>query len=208
MIPRDCLQNPQTSNISPSTLDISYWHSLRRFVKDFLSNCAQTYAPIASKNSLLLEIGPQTYDTSNPFITLSSGNIKIETLDIVDGSTYKADITNNNSNLIPDESFDYIICTEVLEHTIQPFDAVKELYRMLKPNGLLFFSVPCNFRIHGPLPDCWRFTQWGLKHLFSSTHWSWESLTALDDPERPLFPLDYAGVVRKCPSIAPIQSTS
>lgn len=208
MIKRDCLLNPQISNISPSSLDLSYWSSLRSFVKDFVYDCANTYAEKASPNSILLEIGPQNYDTSNPFITLSSGNIRIETLDIVEGSTYKADITKNNSSIIPDEHFDFIICTEVLEHTIQPFDSVKELYRMLKPNGLLFFSVPCNFRIHGPLPDCWRFTHWGLQQLFSKEKWSWLSLTALDDPDRPLFPLDYAGVVRKCPSIAPTPSTS
>jgi SAM-dependent methyltransferase len=195
---RNCLEDPQATGVTPSTQDKIYWNHLREFVKEFLLDCATKYAPLASPNSKLLEIGPQTYETSNPFRILSANFINMETLDIVPGNTYCADITKTNSDTIPDASFDYIICTEVLEHTTQPFDAVKELHRMLKPNGLLFFSVPCNFRIHGPLPDCWRFTQWGLqKSLFHPSQWTWKSLIALDDPARPLFPLDYAGVVSK-----------
>lgn len=50
--------------------------------------------------------------------------------------------------------FDYILCTEVLEHTLNPFRAVYEMFRILKPKGLLFISVPFNFGIHRPLPDC------------------------------------------------------
>jgi SAM-dependent methyltransferase len=198
MLTRNCLEDPQTSGVTPSSQDKEYWLSLRKFVEEFLSSSASTYAPLAKPGSLLLEIGPQTYTASHPFSIHSHSNITIQSLDIVPGATYCADLTKDNSSSIPDNTFDYIICTEVIEHTLQPFLAVKELHRMLKPNGLLFFSVPCNFRIHGPLPDCWRFTQHGLQQsLFSSTHWSWISLTALDDPDRPLFPIDYAGVVRK-----------
>ena len=38
-------------------------------------------------------------------------------------------------------TFDYLICTEVLEH-IEGADAVRECYRVLKPKGVAFITVP------------------------------------------------------------------
>ena len=68
---------------------------------------------------------------------------------------------------IPSGRFDCVFCTEVLEHTLQPFDAARELHRMLAPGGHLVLTTPFNFRIHGPLPDCWRFTEHGLRALLA-----------------------------------------
>ena len=39
-------------------------------------------------------------------------------------------------------TFDYVICTEVIEHTVNPKQAVKELSRVLKPGGILILTVP------------------------------------------------------------------
>jgi ubiquinone/menaquinone biosynthesis C-methylase UbiE len=49
------------------------------------------------------------------------------------------DITN-----IPcsDNSFDAILCTEVLEHLPDPICALKEFSRVLKPNGVLILTAP------------------------------------------------------------------
>ncbi len=43
---------------------------------------------------------------------------------------------------LPDESFDKIICSEMLEHTPKPRKAMEEMHRVLKNNGLLVISVP------------------------------------------------------------------
>lgn len=48
---------------------------------------------------------------------------------------------------LPNESFDKIICSEMLEHTPQPRKAMEEIYRVLKNNGLLIISVPDEKRI-------------------------------------------------------------
>jgi len=85
--------------------------------------------------------------------------------------------------------FDIIVCTEVLEHTLDPFSAVKEIYRLLKPGGILILSVPFNFRIPGPLPDCWRFTLYGLKQLLKN--FSIVSIDSIDTPGRDLMPIHY-----------------
>ena len=41
-----------------------------------------------------------------------------------------------------DSFFDIVLCTEVLEHTLETRAFVKELYRVLKTNGKLIISVP------------------------------------------------------------------
>lgn len=41
-----------------------------------------------------------------------------------------------------DNFFDITICTEVIEHTINPKDVCKELARITKPTGKLIFSIP------------------------------------------------------------------
>lgn len=57
----------------------------------------------------------------------------------------------------PPESFDSILCTEVLEHTQHPFQVMYELSRVLKPGGYLFLSVPFIYPIHEAPNDHWRF---------------------------------------------------
>ena len=49
------------------------------------------------------------------------------------------DITNIN---YPDDYFDTVICNHVLEHIIDDIKAMRELYRVLKPNGWGILQVP------------------------------------------------------------------
>ncbi len=42
----------------------------------------------------------------------------------------------------PDNSFDYVISSDVIEHTTDPYAATKELIRVLKPNGKICITVP------------------------------------------------------------------
>lgn len=41
-----------------------------------------------------------------------------------------------------DEKFDYIICSEVLEHLVDDKKALSCIFKLLKPNGVLIISVP------------------------------------------------------------------
>ncbi len=43
------------------------------------------------------------------------------------------------------EAFDRVICSEVLEHVADPRQAVAELWRVLRPGGLMAASVPTPF---------------------------------------------------------------
>lgn len=121
---------------------------------------------------------------------------QIVTLDITPdtGPDVVADITRYNPHL-PEGHFDALLCTEVLEHVVDPFAAIREMRRLLKVGGYLLVTTPLNARIHGPVPDCWRFTEFGLKVLFrdfETVHFE-----KLNTPDRNLFPLHYATIVRK-----------
>ncbi len=39
--------------------------------------------------------------------------------------------------------FDVVLCTEVIEHTLDPFKALHELCAVVKPGGILIVTVPC-----------------------------------------------------------------
>ncbi|MEM2111967.1 MAG: class I SAM-dependent methyltransferase [Candidatus Bathyarchaeia archaeon] len=43
---------------------------------------------------------------------------------------------------LPDNSFDYTCCVDGLEHMTNPYKAVEEFARVLKPGGIAVFSVP------------------------------------------------------------------
>ena len=55
----------------------------------------------------------------------------------------------------PDNFFDLVICSEVLEHLHEYNDAVKEMHRVLKPGGKLYASVPASW----PEKICWNLSK-------------------------------------------------
>jgi ubiquinone/menaquinone biosynthesis C-methylase UbiE len=42
----------------------------------------------------------------------------------------------------PENTFDYVVSSEVIEHTPDPFKAIQEMFRVLKPGGTLILSTP------------------------------------------------------------------
>jgi len=58
----------------------------------------------------------------------------------------------------PDDRFDTVICSELLEHVPDPVRVVAEIHRVLKPDGIALICVPFNSRIHGDPYDYGRYT--------------------------------------------------
>ena len=55
----------------------------------------------------------------------------------------KLDIVSDIAQIhLPDASFDAIMCVEVLEHLPHPVDALRELTRLLKRDGILILTSP------------------------------------------------------------------
>jgi len=62
--------------------------------------------------------------------------------------------------------FDVVVCFNVLEHIYEYEVAVKEMFRVLKPGGLLFCKTPLLYPLHDEPNDYWRFTPSCLQNIF------------------------------------------
>jgi len=67
-----------------------------------------------------------------------------------------------------DESFDYCLCTEVLEHVEEPQKLVDEIYRVLKSKAGGVITVPWSARNHYIPYDYYRFTPSTLTRYFKN----------------------------------------
>jgi SAM-dependent methyltransferase len=173
-----------------SNIDLKHYKLIRKSVNNAINNFSEQFN---FKRKKILEIAPQIHKDSEGLFCKS----KIYTLDIDENSNadFIADICKNNNKKIKSNFFDFVLCTEVLEHTLNPFKAVKEIHRILKPKGIVLISTPFDFRIHGPLPDCWRFTEHGLKSLLRD--FEIISLKPIENKKRFLMPIHYVTIAKK-----------
>ena len=63
---------------------------------------------------------------------------------------------------VPEKSFDYILCTQVLEHLEFPEKAFEEFERILKTGGKIFLTVPLGQWEHQIPHYYYRYTQYAL----------------------------------------------
>jgi SAM-dependent methyltransferase len=70
---------------------------------------------------------------------------------------------------VNDEEFDGAICTAVLEHLEEPEQALRECHRILKGGGIAIYSIPFIWHLHEEPRDFYRFSKFGIQHLFNKT---------------------------------------
>lgn len=104
----------------------------------------------------LLQIAP-----SQPIEHWINGNcpcLQYESTDLyMENVTFHADVQEMKE--VQDESYDYIICSHVLEHVQDDRKAMRELYRILKQDGFCLFLVPIAL-------DCTEIDEaWGLSEI-------------------------------------------
>lgn len=78
----------------------------------------------------------------------------------------KVDVYYNGKDIpFPDNSFDAIVCFEVLEHVFNIDEVLKELWRVVKPKGQLLISIPFAWDEHETPYDFARYTSFGITYL-------------------------------------------
>jgi len=122
----------------------------KKILKDYVKGKTLDAGAGALNGRLLLEKHCREYVSLD--INNKEGNI-----DIVD------DIQNMSQ--IHDGSFDTVYSSQVLEHVPRPWDALKEIYRVLKKDGYVIISVPHLSALHEEPHDYYRYTPYGLKFL-------------------------------------------
>lgn len=84
-------------------------------------------------------------------IIRSKSNIDYLTADLyMENVMMKVDVSSIPFN---DNYFDIIICNHVLEHVQDDLEAMKELYRVLKPNGWGILQVPISYSLDKTFED-------------------------------------------------------
>lgn len=155
---RDILSNFLNPHPLPDFADL-YWtrSSILRSIKGF--------RPLLKGTFLDVGCGLMPYKS-----ILTSAPSQIEKyigLDI-NSEIYVADVDlrwDGKKIPLPDASIDCAMATEVLEHCPDPILVLREVRRVLKPGGLIFFTVPFIWPIHDAPHDYYRYTPFVLERL-------------------------------------------
>jgi SAM-dependent methyltransferase len=143
-----------------------YAPNLRRWMSEELGDMPKT--------SPVLEVGcgdgSFTADLANKFsnvtaIDISAGQLAENAKRMPAIKFQQHDVSETFP--FPDASFDVIWCSEVLEHLFEPAFALREMHRILKPNGRLLVTVPYHGRFKNILISLFN---WDEHFVPSSPH--------------------------------------
>lgn len=127
-------------------------------IREMVGECVgRELAEIGSGGGHVLRMFPRAritaIDVSDVFLDTAKKNLAGYDAKFIKGEVDKLDL--------PDASFDRIICTEVLEHTLDPEAILRTISRLLRPSGIAVITVP-----NDPLID-------GLKSFVKKTPVGW-----------------------------------
>lgn len=106
----------------------------------------RTQFPEYFKNKICLDVGSLDINGSNRYLF---ENCSYTGIDVGEGKNVDI-VCLGHEFSAPDESYDTIISTECFEHDMHYKKTIKNIYRMLKPNGLFLFSCATTGRAeHG-----------------------------------------------------------
>lgn len=135
-----------------------------RFLSRWLSNC----------KGRVLDVGAG----ESPWRELFSKDAEYLAVDVYDaeefGMKQLRGIDRYDGKKLPydDACFDYILCTEVIEHVADPELFLKDINRVLRLDGQLILTMPWSARLHHIPNDYQRFTKYGLKVLMEKSGFS------------------------------------
>jgi ubiquinone/menaquinone biosynthesis C-methylase UbiE len=83
---------------------------------------------------------------------------------------------------VADQSIDFVLCTETMEHVPDPRKLLGEAARCLKPGGRILLTTPFSARWHYIPHDYWRYTPSCLGMLFSESGFAGAEVYARGNP--------------------------
>lgn len=132
-------------------------------MKWFLDNYKE-YFPRSGKKIRVLDLG--SYNVNGCYRTLMDEEWEYVGIDIENGPNVDVMLEDAyNWESIESNSYDVVISGQALEHVEWPWMSMRELTRVLKPDGIMCIIVPHTAREHKYPYDCWRFYPDGLPAL-------------------------------------------
>jgi hypothetical protein len=139
-----------------------YVPAVRQNIREFVSRSFRHFRP----KGPVLDIG-SGYRSARWEILSVDPTLDVKTADL--NAAFQPDYIVDAADMvgIPEDSFGCVVCTELLEHIQSPEKVIHEIYRVLRPGGLVIFTVPFAVVIHErpDQPDYWRFTPRALRYL-------------------------------------------
>ncbi|CAN5195874.1 hypothetical protein BH18GEM1_BH18GEM1_01490 [soil metagenome] len=127
----------------------------------------------------LIDIGCGTKPYQELLAPYVSGHIGLDRIDPFHPGA-KPDLVGTAYEIpVADGTFDSALSTAALEHLAEPEIALRETHRVLKKGGIALYTVPFFWHVHAPPWDFYRFTQYGLLHLFEKCGFEVLELKAL-----------------------------
>jgi SAM-dependent methyltransferase len=148
------------NRVKPSMLQFDFI-GLSTLTRDVEHLIAEACRLLPGATPVALDVG---CDLSPYSGTLAEQGWRVETLDIAPGPGVDHVGTVELTGL-PEASFDLVLCTQVVEHCLDPWAALRELHRVVRPGGYLVWSVPQVWFYHPHPSDNWRFTPEGVARL-------------------------------------------
>lgn len=149
--------------IFPEKFAHNHTYRLKRFVRSVAAECDR-------QGKKIIDIGAGTCPYKNYFKK---------------ARYFSHDIENNQQgtidyvgplSILPDNAFDCVLCTQVLEHLKKPDAAFKDFNRILRRGGEVFLTTHMAFEEHLAPDDYFRFTRYGLRYLAESNGFRVESI--------------------------------
>jgi len=146
-------------------------------VRSSILSAVKEHIPLFKGELLDVGCGQMPY---KPLILSNTKVIKYIGMDIGDFFGSKPDIIWDGKTIpLPDLSIDCALATEVLEHCPEPLKVLSEVYRVLRPNGFLFFTVPFIWPLHLVPNDEFRYTPFSLNRMLTKAGFRDVSIKAL-----------------------------
>ncbi len=92
-------------------------------------------------------------------------------------STYVCDLKEIP---VEDRRYDFVLFNQVMEHLPDPRSVLLELFRVMKPGARLLYTAPLFYEEHEQPYDFYRYTSFGIHHMFSGTGFIVEKIDWLE----------------------------